>query len=96
VLTSSASYDEMGRISSNALGNNIVSVAYSHDIQNRLRKINDPANLGTKPFALELQYNSPDVTGATAQFAGNISAARWIHQGQANRHTTTAMTPTAA
>ena len=54
-------------------------MAYFYDIQNRLRKINDPANLGTKPFAMELQYNSPDVTGATAQFAGNISAARWKH-----------------
>jgi len=79
VLVSSITYDEIERMSSNALGNNIVSVAYSYDIQNRLRKINDPANLGTKPFALELQYNSPDVTGATAQYAGNISAAKWKH-----------------
>ena len=79
VLISSAGYDEMERMSSNAIGNSIVSMAYTYDIQNRLRKINDPANLGTKPFALELQYNSPDVTGATAQFAGNISAARWKH-----------------
>jgi len=79
VLISSTGYDELDRISSNALGNNIVSMAYTYDIQNRLRKINDPANLGTKPFALELQYNSPNVTGATAQFAGNISAARWKH-----------------
>jgi len=81
VLISAASYDEMERMSSNALGNSIVTTAFSYDIQNRLRKINDPANLGTKPFAMELQYNSPDVTGATAQYAGNISASRWIQQG---------------
>jgi len=79
VLVSSITYDEIERMSSNALGNSIVSMAYTYDIQNRLRKINDPANLGTKPFAMELQYNSPDVSGATAQFAGNISAARWKH-----------------
>jgi len=81
VLVSSITYDEIERMNSNALGNSLVTTAFTYDIQNRLRKINDPANLGTKPFALELQYNSPDVTGATAQYAGNISAARWIQQG---------------
>lgn len=45
-----------------------------------MRKINDPANLGAKPFAIELQYNAPDVSGAISQFAGNISTARWRHQ----------------
>ena len=85
VLISAAGYDEMERMSSNALGNSIVTTAFTYDIQNRLRKINDPANLGTKPFAMELQYNSPDVTGATAQFAGNISAARWIQQGSSGQ-----------
>lgn len=77
VLVSSLTYDETGRMVQNALGNSLVTNTFTYDIQNRLRKINDPANLGTKPFALELQYSSPNVTGATAQFAGNISAARW-------------------
>jgi len=81
VLISSAGYDEMDRMNSNALGNSIVTTAFTYDIQNRLRKINDPANLGTKPFAMELQCNSPNVSGATAQFAGNISAARWKQAG---------------
>lgn len=79
VLVSSLTYDETGRMVQNALGNSLVTNTFTYDIQNRLRKINDPSNLGTKPFALELQYSSPNVTGATAQFAGNISAARWKH-----------------
>lgn len=54
-LTSSAGYDEMERMSSNAMGNNIVSMAYTYDIQNRLRKINDPANL----YTMETTASSP-------------------------------------
>ena len=43
--------------------------------------INNPSLLGTKPFAMELQYNAPNVSGATAQYSGNISAVRWRHNG---------------
>ena len=62
-------------------GTPVLVSSITYDIQNRLRKINDPANLGTKPFALELQYHSPNVSGATAQYAGNISAVRWKQAG---------------
>ena len=79
VLVRNTTYDEIERMSQNALGNGVVASAFTYDIQDRLRKINYPANLGTKPFALELQYNAPNVTGATAQYSGNISAARWKH-----------------
>ena len=63
------------------MGNNTVSTAFTYDIQNRLRMINNPSSLGTKPFAMELQYNAPNVSGATAQYSGNISAVRWRHNG---------------
>ena len=64
------------------MGNNIVSTAFTYDIQNRLRMINNPSLLGsTKPFAMELQYNAPNVSGATAQYSDNISAVRWRHNG---------------
>ena len=64
------------------MGNNTVSTAFTYDIQNRLRMINNPSLLGsTKPFAMELQYNAPNVSGATAQYSGNISAVRWRHKG---------------
>ena len=63
------------------MGNNIVSTGFTYDIQNRLRMINNPSSLGTKPFAMELQYNAPNVSGATAQYSGNISAVRWRHNG---------------
>ena len=43
--------------------------------------INNPSSLGTKPFAMELQYNAPNVSGATAQYSGNISAVKWRHNG---------------
>ena len=43
--------------------------------------INNPSSLGTKPFAMELQYNAPNVSGATDQYSGNISAVRWRHNG---------------
>jgi hypothetical protein len=74
-------YDELERLTSTAMGNNIVSTAFTYDIQNRLRMINNPSSLGTKPFAMELQYNAPNVSGATAQYSGNISAVRWRHNG---------------
>lgn len=63
------------------MGNSIVSTALTYDIQNRLRMINNPSLLGTKPFAMELQYNAPNVSGATAQYSGNISAVKWRHNG---------------
>ena len=74
-------YDELERLTSTAMGNNIVSTAFTYDIQNRLRMINNPSSLGTKPFAMELQYNAPNVSGATAQYSGNISAVKWRHNG---------------
>jgi len=54
VLVSNTTYDEIERMSQNALGNGVVTTAFTYDIQDRLRKINDPVNLGTKPVALEL------------------------------------------
>ena len=74
-------YDELERLTSTAMGNNIVSTGFTYDIQNRLRMINNPSSLGTKPFAMELQYNAPNVSGATAQYSGNISAVKWRHNG---------------
>ncbi len=56
-----------------------VVTEYTHDMQGRLTKINDPDNPAGAPFCMELQYQDPDIAGATARYTAGASATRWIH-----------------
>ena len=72
--------DALGRLTSVNQGD-VQTIDYSYDIRNRLTHINNPESLGSDQFAMSLQYETTDVSGAMPQYGGNIAAVKWIHSG---------------
>ncbi len=52
VLVSNTTYDEIERMSQNALGNDILTTAFTYDIQDRLSKINYKTHIISAPQLL--------------------------------------------
>ena len=77
-------YNELGTLiekdlhSTNSGSTFLQAVNYKYNIRGWMTKINDPANLGTYLFGMELKYESPDAAIAgNAQYNGNISQQIW-------------------
>ncbi len=79
VQQKTVTYDQTGRPASLSMGGGCVLTEYTHDMQGRLTKINNPDNPAGAPFCMELQYQDPDIAGATARYTAGASATRWIH-----------------
>ena len=56
-LLEDITYDDLGRVTSKKVGNNLQTIDYSYNIRGWLTSINDPANLGTDLFAFKLNFN---------------------------------------
>ncbi|KXH81147.1 DUF4329 domain-containing protein [Chryseobacterium kwangjuense] len=75
-------YNEIGQLinkkTGNISGTPLQSIHYAYNIRGWQTKVNDPSNLGSKLFAYELKYNSPEYTNKSAgRFNGNISEVDW-------------------
>ncbi|RLD35609.1 MAG: hypothetical protein DRI73_02255, partial [Bacteroidetes bacterium] len=80
-------YNELGQLvekklhSSNDNGNYMESMTYTYNIRGWLTSINDPENLGSHLFAMEMTYDRPEEgLNAEAQFNGNISSVVWTSE----------------
>ncbi len=77
-------YDELGQLVSKGVGNTEASplqtVDYSYNIRGWLKKINDPATLGTDLFAFQINYNEGGISNLWAPnlYNGNIGLTHWI------------------
>ncbi|KDN54695.1 RHS repeat domain-containing protein [Flavobacterium seoulense] len=75
-------YDEIGNLKQKKVGGLTTAstplqlVTYTNNIRGWLTKINDPNDMGTSLFGLEIKYNNPTST-ATPLFTGNISQVQW-------------------
>ncbi|SMC70330.1 DUF6443 domain-containing protein [Moheibacter sediminis] len=56
-LLSELTYDNLGRITSKKVGNNLQQLDYTYNIRGWLTSVNNPANLGTDLFAFKINYN---------------------------------------
>jgi RHS repeat-associated protein len=78
-------YNEIGQLVTKKLHNEITplqTLNYTYNIRGWLKKINDPASLGSDVFGEELLYNEGlSVLGGTAQYNGNISGMKWRTTG---------------
>ena len=76
VTTSANEYNELGQLSSNDIGNSLQKVDYRYNIRGWMTHINNPANLSSDVFAMQLKYND----GNNGTYNGNISQIDWISQ----------------
>lgn len=75
-ILSEQTYNALGQLMQKKMGNSAQTVDYEYNIRGWLTKINDPTNLGTDLFSMQLLYNDNyAIAGLTsaAQFNGNIS-----------------------
>jgi RHS repeat-associated protein len=75
-------YDDLGQLISKGVGGTsyqarLQNIDYTFNIRGWLKGINDPNNLGTDLFGFKLNYNTPEISGSTAMFNGNISETIW-------------------
>jgi len=81
-ITAQLAYNELGQLINKNVGT-IESTDYLYNIRGWLSKVNDPANLGSKLFALNLLYNDQNSgLGNTQQYNGNISGLIWNSTGK--------------
>ena len=90
VLQSLNEYNELGQLITKKLHNTDPEEAddsqrtfeqiidYRYNIRGWLTSINDPsATQGDKPFAMNLRYEAPTISGVNGQYNGNISQVDW-------------------
>ena len=76
-------YDELGQLDSKGVGGkatattSLQTIDYTYNIRGWLKRINQPDALGAALFGFELNYNSPNLTGSTPLYNGNISETHW-------------------
>ena len=76
-------YDELGQLDSKGVGGkatattSLQTIDYTYNIRGWLKRINQPGALGAALFGFELNYNSPNLTGSTPLYNGNISETHW-------------------
>jgi RHS repeat-associated protein len=77
-VISEMTYNELGQLVNKKLAAGYKKLDYLYNIRGWLRKINDPATLGSDLFGMELTYDVPfsDLT-STKQFNGNIASMKW-------------------
>lgn len=85
-LLAENTYNEIGQLTGKKTGNTfgtpLQSIDYAYNIRGWLTKVNDPSNLGSKLFAYELKYNSPEYANKSAgRFNGNIAEVDWNASG---------------
>jgi len=74
-------YDELGNMSQKRIGGQAISnvplqiVSYSHNILGWLTKINDPNNLGSNLFGMEVKYDNAGASNSI--YNGSISQVQW-------------------
>lgn len=69
-------YDNLGQLAQKTVGGGLQTVDYAYNVRGWLKKINDPASLGTDLFAFGINYNTVAHSG-TALFNGNIAETEW-------------------
>lgn len=87
VLLSDLSYNEIGQLVINKVGDNLQTINYNYNIRGWLKSINDPNNLNDDLFGLILRYNEPvqEEKPSSAyindkvvpKYNGNISEVDW-------------------
>ncbi|WP_417859478.1 DUF6443 domain-containing protein, partial [Xanthomarina gelatinilytica] len=80
-------YDELGQLVSKNVGgtvatipedsNGLQTVDYKYNIRGWLKSINDGDTAGDDLFGFKLNYSSPEHTGITPLYNGNISETHW-------------------
>jgi RHS repeat-associated protein len=70
-LLSKLNYDDLGRISSKSLHNNLISINYAYNIRNRLRSITSGQTFN------ETLYYETTYSSNTPAYNGNLSALQW-------------------
>ncbi|MFC1595387.1 RHS repeat-associated core domain-containing protein [Gemmatimonadota bacterium] len=83
--TAEYAYNARGQVTQQKLGSTVQQVDYTYNARGLLTHINDPANLDTDLFAMELGYDakvtSGPSTGWSAENNGNISQIKWVNKG---------------
>jgi RHS repeat-associated protein len=80
--TAQLAYNELGQLVNKNVGA-IENTDYLYNIRGWLSKVNDPDNLGSKLFAMNLLYNDQNSgLGNTQQYNGNISGLIWNSTGK--------------
>lgn len=87
VLLSNLSYNEIGQLVSNTVGDALQTINYTYNVRGWLKSINDPNNLNGDLFGLKLRYNEavqeeyPSSAYSTEKvvpkYNGNISEVEW-------------------
>jgi RHS repeat-associated protein len=94
ITISALEYNEIGDVINTYLhgGDNVQAfnqkIESTYNIRGWLRKLNDPAEIGYKLFALDLRYENPTTGGnidATNRFNGNISQMHWNSKNDIQR-----------
>ena len=90
-------YDNLGRLTGKKVGGpvnaileqsaGLQDIQYAYNVLGWLKKINDPANLGSSLFGFEMKYNDIADTGKKL-FNGNISQTLWATQSPNNTSNT--------
>lgn len=74
-------YNELGELVSKGVGgleaSPLQTVDYKYNIRGWLKSINDGDTAGDDLFGFKLNYNSPEHTGITPLYNGNISETHW-------------------
>ena len=78
ITTSANTYDELGQLTTGKLHSTngtsfLQNIDYKYNIRGWMTHINDPADIGSDMFAMQLKYND----GATPALNGNISQIKW-------------------
>ena len=82
-LLAANEYNELGQLVTKKLHSEDNGTTFEQDVDHRynirgwLTKVNDPANIGTDLFGMELKYNNPTLLNIEKQFNGNISQIDW-------------------
>lgn len=88
-LLSDVSYDELSKLTTKKVGNNLQTIDYKYNIRGWLTNINNTENLGDDLFGYHVKYQNPKGNQSVNKYNGNISEIDWITQNdqQLRRYT---------
>jgi len=91
VLLTKNTYDELGRLFSKRVGDNLQEINYSYNVRGWMTGINDISSLGNDLFAYNIKYTAPNIPShltkpyladqsleVKKKYNGNISQIEWI------------------